>query len=507
MAGLCVGAVVRGDDEGRRLCGAALCNSSAAGRAPTGPKRLGATQMARDGDRLLVMLGESPFRIAVADGWCHEHHHLPVCSILPEIAREVDPRAAPAWLELGRRDEACALRERSACETLCAASRACWAHETYYCTKTMDDGSAITVAYVHNGFGVAPNGPFFHHGSDPRSSVARVTKALLADDSRRSRHCADWLPQPADASASMAPDDWAALAHRELVGDFVAAIPRALGFKQVDALVLGVGYWDLARMRSVEHNVQALDDPQYMSWWLSRWSHNASCLLGTLRGTPTVSRLLYMTAALSPAQEPQKSSGGGNLFGIATGRRGRRAAPDDFFFGERIARINAAGRAVAKQLGVELIDWESAPLIAGAAGGTPWSTQLQDFIHPTTEAAVIMVEYTLRRIGWVDSAVPLPFHRPRAAAEQTAAPPQTVLLWLGSVCGGVYLLSLCYGNRGHSNHPTSEGGTRERLRKTAASNRSVTQFDIRAALQSARRQRLDRAALAHTSLAAPSVCD
>jgi hypothetical protein len=74
------------------FCGEALCNSSAAPRGPTGPSwlrsplvELAALPVRGKGDRLLVMLGESPFRIAVADGWCHEYNRLPISSSAPPL--------------------------------------------------------------------------------------------------------------------------------------------------------------------------------------------------------------------------------------------------------------------------------------------------------------------------------------------------------------------------------------------------------------------------------------
>lgn len=488
----------------RQVCGEVLCNSTAAHRAPTGPRHPSPTELKGAGHQLLVLLGESPFRIAVADGWCHAYQMLPVCSVLAEIARETDP---PAWLQPGRHERKCAVRERSACEALCSANKACWAHETYYCTKSMLDNSTITVAYVHHGFGVTPTGPFFHHGPDPRSSVAKVADALMREavDSLDPRQlCAHWLPEQRAGE----PDEWAATAHHDLVGSYIEALPRALGFKKVDALVLGTGYWDLARVRSIEHNVQALDDPQYMSWWLHRWSHNASRLLRVLQRTPNVARVLYMTAALSPAEKPQRSHGG-KLFGFGTSSFPQRANPADFFFGDRIANINRAGRDVAKQLDLEVIDWECEPLIGGSSAteddvdGMPWSSQMQDFIHPTTEAGVIMVEYTLRRLGWIDSSESLPFERPHRESDALASV-QTELLYLSSVCGGCYLLRLCHSNRAQA-VPASKFGsdTREMQRQgrkgDVALSRAAKRFDVRAALEKAKRQRLDTVRLASKS--------
>ena len=88
-------------------------------------------------------------------------------------------------------------------------------------------------------------------------------------------------------------------------------------------------------MRSIEHNVEALDNPHYMSWWIEKWSYNASRLINVLRQH---SRVLFMTAALSPAEKPEKLSWAGELFAAAKAKNSTKANPDDF--GDRIAHIN-----------------------------------------------------------------------------------------------------------------------------------------------------------------------
>jgi hypothetical protein len=500
------------DDETRQFCGEQLCSSATAGRGPSGPSLLDAPPAPADG-RLLVLLGESPFRIAVADGWCHDYQQLPVCSLLVEMARE-DTKTAPPWLREGRGDPACATTERAACEALCSATTACWSHETYYCTAPLPDGTAVTVVYAHSGFGVAAEGPWFHHG-EQRSAVAKASNSLLEQaeqepeqpdgerPDQRLRQCAEWQPPRGDGGT-----DALAAAQHALVGDFVAALPAALGFTHIDALVVGAGYWDLARMRSAkETNVQSLDDPHYMSGWLAQWSRNATRLLSVLQEAtaaaggsshPVASRLAYMTAALSPTVEPQKDSGS-KLFGVTAGsssKPARSATPDDFFYGERIAQLNAAGREVVSQMpGVELVDWEWSPFIIGsdATEGLPWSTQMQDFLHPTPEAGTIMIEHTLRHLGWVDPSLPLPFERPRADEPGSGgASLRTEILWLACFFGGLYLLRICSAAHYSGNDEQSLASRRQTTKTTRRAARGARAFDVRAALRGAESKRLGK---------------
>ena len=75
------------------------------------------------------------------------------------------------------------------------------------------------------------------------------------------------------------------------------------------------------------------------------------------------------------------------------------ANPTDFFFGNRVARINDRMRDVALGQKIGLIDWEKYPL---KSNGQPWSAELKDFVHPNGNGAI---EYTRTALKYFGAAV------------------------------------------------------------------------------------------------------
>jgi hypothetical protein len=111
--------------------------------------------------KLVVMVGSSPFRYAVARHWC-AHHNASVCSPIWEPVRQsMDEQAF-----LGTEAQCGATHRRHVCTELCTASELCQLHETYYCVARPDPKSkqTVTLAYVHSGFGVHTSGPWNWHG-------------------------------------------------------------------------------------------------------------------------------------------------------------------------------------------------------------------------------------------------------------------------------------------------------------------------------------------------------
>ena len=65
--------------------------------------------------------------------------------------------------------------------------------------------------------------------------------------------------------------------------------------------------------------------------------------------------------------------------------------------GNRTKYLNEVMRSVSSQENIGLIDWERGPL--EPRSHAPWSSLLEDFIHPTEEAGVEMVQTVLRHFG------------------------------------------------------------------------------------------------------------
>jgi hypothetical protein len=65
--------------------------------------------------------------------------------------------------------------------------------------------------------------------------------------------------------------------------------------------------------------------------------------------------------------------------------------------GNRTKYLNEVMRSVASHENIDLIDWERGPLEPHSHA--PWSSLLVDFVHPTEEAGIEMVQTVLRHFG------------------------------------------------------------------------------------------------------------
>ena len=270
--------------------------------------------------QLVVMVGSSPFRYAVARHWCTVFQKVPVCSPIWEPVRKQGEEG------LLQADAQCgATHRRHVCTELCASSELCQAHETYYCVARPDPSKmrTVTVVYVHSGFGVHTSGPWNWHGCG-MSSISMYSKRMretpgyeccsIMHGAHRTADCSQ-EELPARYTSEQAHDR--AEAHYRLTGRFVSALPGALGFKQIDALVISAGPWDLDRMRKVElfdeqrpgdHSrfISFFDDTDRLRAWLEGYKANATGLVRAMKravlggeGTE-FSRIAWMTNPLNP---------------------------------------------------------------------------------------------------------------------------------------------------------------------------------------------------------------
>lgn len=68
-----------------------------------------------------------------------------------------------------------------------------------------------------------------------------------------------------------------------------------------------------------------------------------------------------------------------------------------FGSGNRTKHLNEVMRSVVLQENIGLIDWEREPLEPHSH--KPWSTFLEDFVHPKEAAGIEMVQAVLRHFG------------------------------------------------------------------------------------------------------------
>lgn len=280
--------------------------------------------------QLVVMVGSSPFRYAVARHWCTAFQKVPVCSPIWEPVRKQGEEGSL----LSAKGQCGATHRRHVCTELCAASELCQAHETYYCVARPDPSRArtVTLVYVHSGFGVHTSGPWNWHGCG-MSSIGMYSKRMRETPGYESCSILHGAHRTADCNQEGLPAQYTTEqthdhtdAHYRLTGRFVSALPNALGFSQIDALVVSAGPWDLDRMRKIElfdeenpadHSrfVSFFDDPERVHDWLEDYRANATGLVRAMKRAisdhdrvsspqlspaPVATRIAWMTNPLNP---------------------------------------------------------------------------------------------------------------------------------------------------------------------------------------------------------------
>ena len=371
-------------------CANALCTGHLGADTTDGPdwvqqeqQRLTSSPDAKH--KLIVILGSSPDRMALKDHYCPSQK-AQLCAPISESVR-------------GPVKQGCnAHHKRSVCHKMCAGTKFCMAHETYYCvTKPVaSKEETATIVYVHNGFGVHPHGPWKWHGikgsqihvqgNNMRKNPATAHCAATdVSKNMEQQWGAPWLDTPGyhwmPMDEALSPGD----AQMRLTGILLRNLPAALGFQQVDGLVISAGLWDLDRVRNVGNgpvsksdgtlpcwNDKKMGDPgpwvlaknwkalgcefrpqsfldrdPTMAEWLEGYQVNASALIqvakhvmGFRPSEDASSRIAWMTRAKSPA---------------AVG--GKPSTPSDMYYGNRISRINDVMRDVALGQQIGLIDW------------------------------------------------------------------------------------------------------------------------------------------------------